>query len=73
MSRRTGAATQHTGRASPPGAVLAFGAGFPHGRPGSRDGVQPFASPATGETIKIAAGKAAKFSAGKTLKDAVNG
>lgn len=30
-------------------------------------------NPATGETIKIAASKAPKFKASKTLKDAVNG
>ena len=30
-------------------------------------------NPRTGEVIQIAAGKAPKFSAGKELKDAVNG
>ena len=30
-------------------------------------------NPATGKEIKIAASKAAKFTAGKALKDAVNG
>lgn len=30
-------------------------------------------NPGTGETIQIAASKAPRFSAGKTLKDAVNG